>query len=128
MATGKVEVFKVSAERANGVSAAFPVDRQDLIARPDVWMGVAYTASGVPSSWHHHNENDTYGYVISGRLRLEFGPGGGQAAEVGPGEAFHVPSKIVHREVTVGDQPGVIFVVRVGSGIPVSNVDAPEAQ
>jgi hypothetical protein len=39
-----------------------------------------------------------------------------------------VPSRIVHREVTVGSEPGVIFVVRVGSGLPVTNVQSPEAQ
>lgn len=122
----KVEVFKLSQDSAGKVSETNPVVRQDLITSPAGWTGFAYTAPGVPSSWHHHDDNDTFGYVISGRLLLQFGPGGKESAEVGPGEAFHVPKRIVHRETTLGSEPGVIFVVRVGAGKPVVNVEQPD--
>jgi uncharacterized RmlC-like cupin family protein len=64
--------------------------------------------------------------MISGRMRIEFGPGGKEAAEVGSGEAFHVPKRIIHREVTADSEGGAIFLVRVGSAEPVVNVDVPE--
>jgi uncharacterized RmlC-like cupin family protein len=122
----KVEVFKLSHERAAKVSEANAVDRQNLVTSSGAWTGVAYTAAGVPSAWHHHDDNDSFGYVISGRLLLEFGAGGKESAEVGPGEAFHVPKNLIHRETTLGTEPGVIFVVRVGRGEPFVNVEKPD--
>ena len=125
MTNNKVAVFKPDPGAALPSGSA-PIQRQELIASSNTWVGVAYTKAGLASAWHHHSENDTYGYVISGRLRIEFGPGGKEAVEIGPGEVFHVPSKIVHREVTGDAGPAAIFVVRSGTGNPVVNVDEPE--
>jgi len=42
--------------------------------------GVLFSRStvggGVVSDWHHHGERHLYGFLISGHLRLEFGPKG----------------------------------------------------
>ncbi len=121
----KVAVFKPDPGAALP-SGSTPIQRQELIASSNNWVGVAYTKAGLASAWHHHSENDTYGYVISGRIRFEFGPGGEESVEVGPGEVFHVPSKIVHREVTGDAEPAAIFLVRSGTGSPVVNVEEPE--
>lgn len=126
MAIEKVRVFKLPHEAATGLSASTPIKRQELITSPQSWVGVAHTMAGLASAWHHHSSNDTYGYVISGRVRIEFGPGGEESVEIGSGEVFHVPSRIIHREITVGVEPGVIFLVRVGTGEPVVNVERPE--
>jgi uncharacterized RmlC-like cupin family protein len=126
MAGDKVEVFKLSHEGAASLSESTPIHRQDLITSPQSWVGVAHTMPGLASAWHHHTDNDTYGYVISGQIRIDFGPGGKESVGINPGEVFHVPSEIIHREVTVGAEPGVIFLVRVGTGKPVVNVDGPE--
>lgn len=126
MAAEKVRVFKVSHESAASLSESAPVQLQNLATSPLNWVGVAHTMAGVASAWHHHDDHDTYGYLISGRLQIEFGPGGKDSAQIGSGEVFHVPKGIIHREVTVGAEPGVVFVVRVGSGEPVVNVDGPE--
>lgn len=122
----KVEVYKPNSGTADRLSESIPIQRQELIVSPHDWVGVAYTKAGLASAWHHHSDNDTYGYVISGRLRIEFGPGGKESVEMGPGEVFHVPSKIIHREVTSESGPGTVFLVRSGTGKPVVNVDKPE--
>jgi uncharacterized RmlC-like cupin family protein len=126
MADQKVRVMKLSRQAAAGLSEATPILRQDLVISPPTWVGVAHTKAGLASAWHHHSDNDTYGYVICGRMRIEFGPGGKESAEVSSGEAFHVPRRIIHREVTTQTEPGAIFLVRVGSGDPVVDVDGPE--
>ena len=102
MAAEKVEVFKLSHEGVASLSESTPIHRQDLITSPHSWVGVAHTMSGLASAWHHHSDNDTYGYVISGRIRIEFGPRGKESVGIGLGEVFHVPRQIIHREVTVG--------------------------
>jgi uncharacterized RmlC-like cupin family protein len=58
------------------------------------------TGPGLASGWHHHADHETVGYVLAGRLRLEWGPGGGPRADAGPGD--------------------------YGSGVSVVNVDGPE--
>jgi alpha/beta hydrolase fold len=40
---------------------------------------------GIVSGWHHHGDYTVYGYVVSGTVRLEGGPGGRDTISVGPG-------------------------------------------
>src|SRR2546426_12287176 len=44
---------------------------------------------GAVSGWHHHGTHELYGFLVSGQLRLEYGPKGADAAVVGPRGFFH---------------------------------------
>jgi uncharacterized RmlC-like cupin family protein len=79
------------------------------------------------SDWHHHGDRDVVGYVVRGRARLEFGPGGADATEIGPGGFFHVPARLVHRDVNPGDELQELVIAIVGDGPLVVNVDGPNA-
>src|SRR3989442_12322390 len=46
---------------------------------------------GAVSGWHHHGTHELYGFLVSGQLRLEYGPKGADAAGGGPGDFFPVP-------------------------------------
>ena len=50
------------------------------------------------SGWHHHGDYESVIYVLTGALRMEFGPGGGHTLEAGPGDFLFVPKGAVHRE------------------------------
>jgi uncharacterized RmlC-like cupin family protein len=65
-------------------------------------------------------------FIVKGALRMEFGPGGEESVEAGPGDFVYVPKGAVHREANPTDQPAEIVVVRAGTGDPVTNVDGPE--
>lgn len=78
------------------------------------------------SGWHHHGDNVTMGYVLKGRVTLEFGPGGGQKVEVGEGEYFEVPKNTVHREGNRLPEAGEVVISRVGEGQLVFPVDGPD--
>ena len=82
---------------------------------------------GVVSGWHHHGDHDIYGYLASGSIRLENGPGGRDAVVVGPGDFFHVPARTVHRDVNPsrGEGQEAILFLR-GSGPMVVNVEGPD--
>lgn len=82
---------------------------------------------GAASGWHHHGDYDVYGYMVSGSARFEYGTGHSDAAEVGPGDFFHVPAHTVHRDVNPSSEEGqeVILFLR-GTGPLVVNVDEPE--
>jgi uncharacterized RmlC-like cupin family protein len=125
MAEERVEVFKMSPD-FDELSDSTPIHREEFTSSRRSWVGVAHTKPGLASEWHHHSGNDTYGYVISGQIRIEFGPNGKNSVAIGPGESFHMPSKIIHREVTSDEEAGVIFLVRVGTGKPVVRVKGPQ--
>ena len=81
---------------------------------------------GAVSGWHHHGAHELYGFLISGRLRLEYGEAGSEAATIGAGDFFHIPPGLVHRDVNPDRALGLIVVnILVGSGVPVVNVDGP---
>jgi uncharacterized RmlC-like cupin family protein len=102
------------------------MNRKTAIAGDNVWMGEVRTDPGVMSGWHHHGEHTTYGYVIDGKVRVEFGPNGSESLEGGSGDFFMVPPHTVHREGNPGSHEHVLMAVRVGTGPAVINVDGPE--
>lgn len=96
---------------------AFDLERAMLV-RAKVELRVA-------SGWHHHGDRDVFGFLLRGRARFDFGPGGRESAEVGPGGFFHVPRGLVHRDVNPTDEPQEFALTFVGSGPLVVNVDGP---
>jgi uncharacterized RmlC-like cupin family protein len=112
-------------ERGEGFWTAGMV-REEAIATGGMWAGVARTAAGMVSGWHHHGEFESAIYVLTGALRMEFGPGGGEALEAGPGDFLYVAPGAIHREINPTDLESEIVVVRAGVGQPVTNVDGPE--
>jgi uncharacterized RmlC-like cupin family protein len=99
--------------------------RQQAFAAPGLWAGVVHTEPGATSGWHHHGGHETSLYVVSGRLRLEFGPGGEQVVDAGPGDFVHVPAGAVHRESNPDETPSTAVIARAGQGPPTINVDGP---
>ena len=99
--------------------------REQAIAVHGLWSGLVRTEPGVTSGWHHHGDYDTSVYVVDGTVRIEFGPGGAQAVDAGPGDFLHIPRHVVHREVNPGSTASEEVVTRAGTGPPTINVDGP---
>jgi uncharacterized RmlC-like cupin family protein len=99
--------------------------REEALATGGMWSGTARTEPGMVSGWHHHGEHETTIYVLSGALRLEFGPGGADAVQAGPGDFVHVPAGVVHREGNPSGEPADLVLVRAGWGESTVNVDGP---
>ncbi len=84
-------------------------------------------AGGAVSDWHHHGTRHLYGFLEAGRMRLEYGVKGAGAVEVGQGDFFHIPPRLVHRDVNPNEQEELVVVsFLVGRGEPVINVKSPE--
>lgn len=127
MASTEIKVLRAQQQPSTDTSATTTsMVREELVAIPGTWVGKVRVAPGTASGWHHHGDNDTYVYVISGRQRADYGPGGRNSCDAGPGEVLHVPKHMIHREANPGSEEVVSFVVRVGEGPPVINVDGPE--
>jgi len=99
--------------------------RERAIEVDGLWAGLARTAAGMTSGWHHHGDHETAIYVVSGRLRMESGPGGLDVIEAVAGDFLHVPSGAVHRESNPAPAESSIVVVRAGRGAPTVNADRP---
>src|SRR5438094_10629647 len=103
------------------------IKREKAIAVEGLWAGVATTEAGMASAWHHHGDYETSIYIVSGRLRMESGPGGREVVDAGPGDFLHVRRGAIHRETNPDVQPSQIVVVWAGTGPPTVNVDGPAA-
>ena len=101
------------------------MERQEAFATDGMWSGVARTEPGMVSGWHHHGEYETTIYVLTGSLRMEFGPDGSSTLDAGPGDFVYVPKGAVHRESNPSAEPADIVVVRAGRGESTVNVDGP---
>jgi len=94
-------------------------DENVVVARSQI-------AGGTVSAWHHHGTRHLYGFLVSGRLRFDYGTKGTEAVELGPGDFFHIPAGLVHRDVNVSrGEVAVVVNVSVGSGPVVVNVSRP---
>jgi uncharacterized RmlC-like cupin family protein len=101
------------------------MERQQAVATDNMWSGLVRTEAGMVSGWHHHGEYETVIYVLTGLLRMEFGPGGSNTLEARPGDFVFVPNGVVHRESNLSAEPGDLIVVRAGRGESTINVDGP---
>lgn len=100
--------------------------RQRAIDVAGLWSGLVHTEPGATSGWHHHGEHETSLYVVSGAMRLEFGPGGQSVVDASAGDFVHVPAHAVHRESNPTDRLATAVIARAGAGVPTVNVDGPE--
>jgi uncharacterized RmlC-like cupin family protein len=110
---------RVEGERTAGMS------REQAIAIDGLWAGLVRTEAHMITGWHHHADYDTSIFVVDGALRMEFGPGGTEVVEAGPGDFLHVPKGAIHREENPTDDESRIVVVRAGRGPAVINVEGP---
>ena len=100
--------------------------RKQVEITDDAVMMEVRTEGGVISGWHHHGEHTTYGFVISGSVKVEFGAGGRESLEGGAGDVFMVPAHTVHREGNPGEEEHLLLAIRIGNGPTVINVDGPD--
>jgi uncharacterized RmlC-like cupin family protein len=102
------------------------MDRRELFSGAGAWAGWVRTEAGVAGGWHHHGDHDSYIFVTSGEIAIDYGAGGHDRVVARAGSFIFNPAGMVHRETTGPDGPAEAFVVRVGSGPLNINVDGPD--
>jgi uncharacterized RmlC-like cupin family protein len=73
---------------------------------------------GAVSSWHHHGTRHLYGFLEAGRMRLEYDGRGANAVEVSKGDFFHIPPRLIHRDVNPDKEQEFIVVNILVGGRP----------
>jgi uncharacterized RmlC-like cupin family protein len=122
------EVRRIAPEERTEGAPTTGMVREEAVATDRMWAGLARTEAGMVSGWHHHGEHESTIYVLSGALRMEFGPGGTELLDSGPGDFVYVAAGAIHRESNPSEEESRIVVVRSGSGEPVINVDGPRVR
>ena len=102
--------------------------RREAFSDDETWVGVVTSEPNMASGWHHHGQFESYIHVMEGRFRMESGPGGRDLVEAHRGDFLRVPRWAIHRESNPDPTPGRFVIVRVGSGVPVVNVDGPATE
>ena len=86
----------------------------------------AHVDGGVSSAWHHHGDRHVYAHLLEGVAVIEYGPDGGKRIEIEAGGFFHLPPRLVHRDVNPINKPQRLIISFVGTGTLVENVDGPD--
>lgn len=124
--SGPVRVIRATERVIPDAGQSPGMIREEAISSQGLWGGVVKSSPGMASGWHHHGEHETYVYVLRGGLRIDYGAGGREHVEAGPGDFLHIPSQAVHREASGGPEGAESVVFRVGSGQLLFNVEGPE--
>jgi mannose-6-phosphate isomerase-like protein (cupin superfamily) len=71
--------------------------------------------------WHHHDADDEFFFVLSGRFLIDLDPAAdgvtpGRVVELGPRQGFTVPRGVVHR--TRAPERSVILMVETAAIVP----------
>lgn len=101
--------------------------RKKALEAGELWVGQCHvTALNEPSQWHHHQEFDSVMFMLSGRIRVDFGENGQDSFEIGKGDYAYFPRRAIHRcEILEGGDDVHYVFVRVGKGETVVNHDGP---
>jgi len=86
---------------------------------------VTQFAPGAATPWHHHGSRRSFGYVVTGRLVMEFGPGGRDAVTMSAGDYFSIPARLIHRDLNRSRRKTVLATISVGRGPFSTLVDGP---
>lgn len=111
----------IPAGPASGAMTRRVVDVNEAIS-----VAEARNAPGTLSGWHHHGGRTTCVYVVKGRTRLEWGPGGRESVDLAAGDFYLIGPNTIHREGNPGADDQLIAGFYLGSGSKVVNVDGPE--
>jgi uncharacterized RmlC-like cupin family protein len=113
-------------ERSSASGLPIGVAGEQAFHDDGAWVGFLELAPGASSPWHHHGEWVSYAYVTRGVLRWEFGEAGSEAIEVGPGDVGCMPARMVHRDVSAGDEQLTMVLFRAGEGGLTIDVSGPD--
>lgn len=108
------------------VTPSGSITRKQAEMGDGISAGESRTPPQSMSGWHHHGDHTIYFHVAQGRMRVEWGPGGKESAELSAGDFWTIPPNTVHREGNPGTEEQRLVGFFVGSGPVVVNVDGPE--
>ena len=82
-----------------------------LVGSERLWAGVMIAEPGVASAVHHHGDQETVVFVLSGRSKVRWGSRLEQEAELEAGDFLFIPARMPHQEINPSADQSVVWVV-----------------
>jgi uncharacterized RmlC-like cupin family protein len=84
-----------------------------------LWGGLFEVKPGARTGIHHHGEQQTIAYVLSGICEVRWGGQGEYTARAKPGDFIHVPAFLPHMEINASDIESFRWVVVRSTATPI---------
>jgi uncharacterized RmlC-like cupin family protein len=84
-----------------------------------LWGGLFEVEPGARTGIHHHGEQQTIAYVLSGFCAIRWGAQGEFAATAKAGDFIHVPAFLPHMEINPSDSTPFRWVVVRSTATPI---------
>jgi uncharacterized RmlC-like cupin family protein len=99
---------------------------ESTVGASKIWMGETHMAPGVVSGAHHHGENETSIYVLSGNpVFIHMVGGVEERIATKPGDYVYVPPFVPHIESNEhGAEEAVVIIARSSQESIVENLDS----
>ena len=93
-------------------------ERRAAIA-PAIWGGLFEVKPGSRTGIHHHGEQETIAYVLSGICEIRWGARGESVAHAKAGDFLHVPAFLLHMEINPSKLEPFRWVVVRSTATPI---------
>src|ERR1700754_2880014 len=84
-----------------------------------IWGGLFEVQPGAQTGIHHHGEQETIAYVLSGVCEIRWGTSGESVARAEAGDFIHVPAFLPHLEINPSKLEPFRWVVVRSTAIPI---------
>ena len=84
-----------------------------------IWGGLFEVQPGSRTGVHHHGEQETIAYVLSGTCEIRWGARGESVARAQAGDFIHVPAFLPHMEINPSKQESFRWVVVRSTATPI---------
>jgi len=84
-----------------------------------IWGGLFVVAPGSRTGIHHHGEQETIAYVLSGICEIRWGERGESIARAEAGDFIHVPAFLPHMEINPSEKDPFRWVVVRSTATPI---------
>ncbi|HEX9361644.1 MAG TPA: cupin domain-containing protein [Bradyrhizobium sp.] len=84
-----------------------------------IWGGVFEVEPGSRTGIHHHGEQETIAYVLSGTCEIRWGARGESIARAKAGDFIHVPAFLTHMEINSSKLEPFRWVVVRSTATPI---------
>jgi uncharacterized RmlC-like cupin family protein len=90
-----------------------------LFVRSALWGGLFKVEPGASTGIHHHGEQQTIAYVLSGICDVRWGAKGEYTARAYAGDFIHVPAFLPHMEINPSETEPFEWVVVRSTSTPI---------
>ena len=109
----KAEHFDPNTPQTSGMHRVTAVSGE-TVGSKGIWAGITDVAAHAATGTHHHGEQETVIYVVSGHVRMRWGDRLEYEADAGAGSFIYVSPFVPHQEINPAAEASKWVIVRNG--------------